>query len=39
MFNRIKEDIDCVFGRDPAAHSVWEVMTTYPGFHAVLLHR
>ena len=39
MFNRIKEDIDCVFGRDPAAHSVWEVVTAYPGFHAVLLHR
>ncbi len=39
MFNRIKEDIDCVFDRDPAAHSIWEVVTTYPGFHAVLLHR
>ena len=39
MFNRIQEDIDCVFGRDPAAHSVWEVVTAYPGFHAVLLHR
>jgi serine O-acetyltransferase len=39
MFERIKEDIACVFGRDPAAQSVLEVITTYPGFHAVLIHR
>jgi serine O-acetyltransferase len=39
MFNRIKEDIACVFDRDPAAQSVIEVITTYPGFHAVLIHR
>ncbi len=39
MFNRIKEDIACVFDRDPAAQSVFEVITTYPGFHAVLIHR
>lgn len=39
MFNRIKEDIDCVFERDPAAQSVLEVVTAYPGFHAVLIHR
>jgi serine O-acetyltransferase len=39
MFNRIKEDIACVFERDPAAQSVFEVITTYPGFHAVLIHR
>jgi serine O-acetyltransferase len=39
MFNRLKEDIQCVFARDPAAQSVFEVMTTYPGFHAVLIHR
>lgn len=39
MFDRIKEDIQCVFARDPAAQSVFEVITTYPGFHAVLLHR
>ncbi len=39
MFNRLKEDIACVFERDPAAQSVIEVITTYPGVHAVLIHR
>ena len=39
MFGRIREDIRCVFERDPAARSVWEVMTCYPGFHALQLHR
>lgn len=39
MFSQIKEDIQCVFARDPAAQSVFEVVTTYPGFHAVLIHR
>ncbi|QJR14400.1 serine O-acetyltransferase [Usitatibacter palustris] len=39
MFRRIREDIQCVFERDPAARSVWEVLTCYPGFHALQLHR
>ncbi len=39
MFGRIREDIGCVFERDPAARSVWEVLTCYPGFHALQLHR
>jgi len=39
MFGRIKEDIRCVFDRDPAARNSFEVLTTYPGVHAVLLHR
>lgn len=39
MFRLIKEDINCVFDRDPAAQSVFEVITTYPGFHAVMIHR
>ncbi|HXZ48026.1 MAG TPA: serine O-acetyltransferase [Usitatibacter sp.] len=39
MFSRIREDIHCVFERDPAARSVWEVLTCYPGFHALQLHR
>jgi serine O-acetyltransferase len=39
MFRRIREDIQCVFERDPAARSVFEILTTYPGFHAVLVHR
>ncbi len=39
MFSRLKEDIACVFERDPAAQSAFEVLTTYPGVHAVLIHR
>ena len=39
MFERIREDIRCVFDRDPAARSWFEVLTTYPGLHAVLFHR
>jgi serine O-acetyltransferase len=39
MFDRLKEDIACVFERDPAARTRFEVFTTYPGVHAVLAHR
>ncbi|RLA23832.1 MAG: serine O-acetyltransferase [Gammaproteobacteria bacterium] len=39
MFERIKEEINCVFERDPAARSALEVVTAYPGFHAIMLHR
>ncbi len=39
MFKRIREDINCVFERDPAARNVFEVLTTYPGLHAVMAHR
>lgn len=39
MFSRIREDISVVFERDPAARSAFEVITTYPGFHAVVFHR
>jgi serine O-acetyltransferase len=39
MFDRIREDIRCVFDRDPAARNAFEVLTTYPGVHAVLMHR
>ncbi len=35
----LKEDIKCVFERDPAAQTVFEVVTTYPGFHALIIHR
>jgi serine O-acetyltransferase len=35
----LREDVGCVFERDPAARSRLEVMLTYPGVHAVLLHR
>ena len=36
--NKIKEDINCVFERDPAAQTIFEVITTYPGFHALMIH-
>ena len=39
MFKTIREQIDTVFRRDPAARSVLEIVLCYPGFHAVLLHR
>jgi serine O-acetyltransferase len=39
MFRTIREQIDTVFQRDPAARSVVEILLCYPGVHAVLLHR
>ncbi|MEY4768077.1 MAG: hypothetical protein RL637_716 [Pseudomonadota bacterium] len=39
LFQQLREDIDCVFDRDPAAQTVFEVITCYPGFHAILIHR
>lgn len=39
MFNHLREDIAVVFERDPAARSTFEVLTTYPGVHALLFHR
>src|SRR6266704_18617 len=39
MFGHVREQIDTVFRRDPAARSVLEIVLCYPGFHAVLLHR
>lgn len=39
MFSRVREDIRSVFDRDPAAKSAWEVLTCYPGMHALWLHR
>jgi serine O-acetyltransferase len=39
MFERVKEDIRVVFERDPAARNVFEVITSYPGLHAIWLHR
>jgi serine O-acetyltransferase len=39
MFQNIKEDIDGVFDRDPAARTVFEVVTCYPGLHARIVHR
>jgi serine O-acetyltransferase len=39
MFGVIREQIDTVFRRDPAAKSALEIILCYPGFHAVLFHR
>ncbi|MBO1923604.1 serine O-acetyltransferase [Thiomicrorhabdus sp. 6S3-12] len=39
MFKRLKSDINCVFDRDPAARNTFEVLTTYPGLHAILFYR
>lgn len=39
MFEKVKEDIQTVFAKDPAARTVWEVLVCYPGLHAIWLHR
>jgi len=39
MFSRIKEDIKSVYHRDPAARNNFEVLTNYPGLHAIWVHR
>ena len=39
MFARLREDIRAVFDRDPAARTTWEVLTCYPGMHALWIHR
>ena len=39
MFSRMHEDISSVRERDPAARSTWEVLTCYPGLHALWMHR
>ena len=39
MFDRLKSDIACILERDPAARTKWEVLTCYPGLHAIWIHR
>lgn len=39
MFSRIREDIASIIERDPAARTSWEVLTCYPGLHAIVMHR
>ena len=39
MFSRLRTDIQTILDRDPAARSTWEVLTCYPGLHALMLHR
>ena len=38
MFNRLREDIASIIERDPAARNAWEVLTCYPGLHALIMH-
>ena len=39
MFSYLREDIHSVFARDPAARTSWEVLTCYPGIHAMICYR
>ena len=39
MFTLLREDMAVVFDRDPAARTRWEVLTCYPGLHALVWHR
>jgi serine O-acetyltransferase len=39
LWRQIAEDIRCVFDRDPSARTYLEIMTTYPGVHAIMIHR
>lgn len=39
MFNHLREDIASIFARDPAARTTWEVLTCYPGLHAIYIHK
>ena len=39
MFSHLQSDIQCILERDPAARTTWEVLTCYPGLHALILHR
>ncbi len=39
MLKKVKDEFDCIFQRDPAAQSYFEILTCYPGVHALLLHR
>ncbi|MBV9192359.1 MAG: serine O-acetyltransferase [Betaproteobacteria bacterium] len=39
MFDRMRGDIECILERDPAARTRWEVLTCYPGLHAIWWHR
>jgi serine O-acetyltransferase len=39
MFSKLRSDIACILERDPAARSAWEVLTCYPGLHAIYIHK
>ncbi|WP_247893855.1 serine O-acetyltransferase [Azospirillum endophyticum] len=35
----LREDVACVFDRDPAARNLGDVLTCYPGIHALVIYR
>ena len=39
MFKQLRDDIACILERDPAARTRWEVLTCYPGLHALYFHK
>src|SRR5919202_672698 len=39
MLSKLRSDIACILERDPAARTTWEVLTCYPGLHAIYIHR
>ena len=39
MFTHLRDDIASIIDRDPAARTAWEVLTCYPGLHAIVMHR
>src|SRR2546421_11945970 len=39
MFTRLRSDIACILDRDPAARTAWEILTCYPGLHAIYIHK
>ena len=39
MFTKLRADIACILDRDPAARTAWEVLTCYPGLHAIYIHK
>jgi serine O-acetyltransferase len=39
MFTKLRAEIACILDRDPAARSTWEVLTCYPGLHAIYIHK
>src|SRR5918999_3638574 len=39
MFKKLRGDIGCILERDPAARTTWEVLTCYPGLHAIYVHK
>ena len=39
VFSQIKEDIETIYAKDPAAENLLEVLFCYPGLHALIMHR